>query len=509
MKSIQKITKCLLVLLLITGMLSCENYLDVNKDPRYPEDATTPLLFSSGIAWTSSRLGRDAQLVGSIWSQHYTQNNSSNQYKTIDSYNLTNNSGEITSIWSSLYTGALADLKIAISKAETNGEWNYWLASKVMMAFDYYILASFFEKIPFSEALTSNYTPKYDEGSAVLSGIIALLDEAIAKKAEASGLKSMENSDLVFDGNINNWVKFAKTLKLKILMRDFSANQAAIQTLLTEGDFLTVDAKLDHFVASENYSNPLYEADRRKLNTALNIRVSATLATFLNTYSDPRIAAIAEPVTTNIDGTPAAPNTYRGVDQGTADHYTQAMFPTSAHSRARIEATDAVFFLSAADSYFLQAEAYARLNNPASAKAAYDLGVTASFKHWGYEVQAASFIAAGGAYEFQTANLDAMLESILTQKWVASARCQAWDTFFDICRTGIPALGTETVNNTTTPSVANPAYVVGNLAPSYYSVLPEGEFPRRYLFPLTSTRDNPNAPSADDYPITKKMWWHK
>ena len=41
---------------------------------------------------------------------------------------------------------------------------------------------------------------------------------------------------------------------------------------------------------------------------------------------------------------------------------------------------------------------------------------------------------------------NSMLTSILTQKWIASTRCQAWDAWFDINRTGIPVLGTKHVD---------------------------------------------------------------
>ncbi len=500
-----------LVVICLVVLASCTDYLDINKDPRYPEKAATNLLVSSGITWSAARLGRDAQLVGSMWSQHYTQNNSSNQYKPIDSYNMTNNSTEITALWSSFYSGALPDFKIAISQAETNGEWNYWVAAKVMTAFDFHVMASFFETIPLTEALEGEnlLSPVYDESHSVDAAIISLLDAAIAKKSEAKALASMSTNDFVFGGNIDNWIKFAKTLKLKILIRDFDNNTAAIQSLLTENDFLTTDATLTQFTDAENYSNPLYESDRRKLNTANNIRLSATLASYLISNNDPRIASIGETVTKNIDGSDAPANTYRGLDQGTADYYTQIMFPSDAHSRARLAATDPVYFMSAAESYFLQAEAYARLNDAGNAKAKYDLGVTAAFTRWGFGTTAATFIAAGNAYEFNAGDQNAMLTSILTQKWVAAARCQAWDAFFDICRTGIPALGTQYVNNIQDPSQGNPLYVVGTLTPSYYSVLAAGSFPCRYTIPKNSSDYNTNAPKASDYPITKKMWWHK
>ena len=510
------INYCLGLFLLATVPSACTSYLDINSDPNYPASASTPLLFSSGTTWSAAILGGDIQLVGAYWAQHYAQNNTSQQYTTIDQYNLANSNTYFSRYWSSIYTGALPDLKQVISQSETDGTWNYWLAAKVMTAFDFNMLVSLFEKVPFKDALkwSDNITPAYDESKTVDAGIIALLDEAIARKGDASSLVSMGSKDMVFAGNITKWVQFAKTLKLKILMRDFTTNQTAIQALLTEGDLLAADAKLTNFIDQENKSNPLFENDRRKLNTTTNIRASATLITYLKANKDPRVAAFAEPTTQMfvngaIVNVPAnlSPN-YRGMDQGTygKDPFNvTANFPTTVHSRAVLAATDPVYLMSAVESYFLQAEAWARIGNAANAKTAYDTAVKAAFSRWGYD--GSSFVATGGAYEFNATSSSTMLNSILMQKWASSARTDSWNAFFDICRTGIPALGTQTVTDLANLGNQNPNYVVGTLAPSLGSVLLTGQFPHRFLFPKTSSDYNPNAPTI--VPIYQKMWWHK
>jgi len=501
---------------------ACTNYLDINKDPNYPATASTPLLFASGTTWSASVLGADVQLTGALWAQQYAQNNTSQQYTTIDQYNLANNSTYFTRYWSSIYAGALPDLKRTISQAETEGAWNYWLAAKVMMAFNYNMLVSLYEKIPFSQALMgdTNLTPVFDDPKVVDSGIIAILDAAIAKSADATAVAtSMGTKDMLFAGDITKWVKFAKTLKLKILMRDFTTNQATIQALLVEGDLLVTDAKMTQFVDAENKSNPLYENDRRKLNATSNIRISETLVAYLKNFNDPRLAVFCEPATQYLKaGATAAKDSlktvpasiapyYRGVDQGSygISALSSNIFPQACSSRAILAATDPVYFVSAVESSFLQAEAWARLGNVANAKTAYDTAVKGAFSRWGFNGTA--FVAPGGAYEFKSTDLNAMLTSILMQKWVSSTRTDAWNAFFDICRTGIPALGTQPVTDLTRIANMNPSYVIGTLAPSLGSVLIAGHFPYRFLLPKTSSDYNPNTPAV--IPLDTKMWWHK
>lgn len=500
---------------------ACTDYLDINKDPSYPATASTPLLFASGTTWSGAVLGSDVQLVGAYWSQHYAQSNTSQQYTTIDQYNLAYNNNYFSRYWSSIYAGALPDLKRVISQSETEGLWNYWVAAKIMTAFDYNMLVSLYEKVPFKEALMgdANLTPVFDESKSIDAGIIAMLDAAIAKSTDAAALPSMEKKDMVFSGDIAKWISFAKSLKLKIYMRDFATNRTAIQALLTEDKLLTSDAKLTQFTDAENKSNPLFENDRRKLNTTSNIRASATLVAFLKANNDTRISAFAEPTTQMLlAGATAAADKlvdvpanlapyYRGMDQSVygTEAFDASKLPVSAHSRAVLAATDPVYFMSIVECNFLKAEAWARLGDAANAKIAYDAAVKGAFTRWAKD--GSPFVAAGGAYEFKSTNLDAMLNSIMMQKWVSSVRTDSWNAFFDINRTGIPALGTQMVTDVTRIALPNANYVVGTLVPPYTSVLLAGQYPKRFLFPKTSSDYNPNTPKI--IPIYEKMWWNK
>lgn len=473
--------------------------LDINKDPNYPAEVKAEKFFASGQMFTASAVGGDLELIGGMWAQHYAQNNGSNQYTNIDSYNLPNSSTYITRSWSLLYAGALTDLKLAMEKSEVSGEWQYWMSSKIMSAYCYHILVEAYGDVPFTEALQFETipNPKFDDSKTINQGIIKMLDDAIAKAADAKNpaLSSMGTNDFLFNGDIDSWVSFAKSLKLKILMRDFAANSAAISALLTEDDLLTQDAKITVFEDKENNSNPLYENDRRKLNTQNNIRASSTLVMFLNKNNDPRVAVFMEPVS----------GSYIGLPQG---GYTLGTSVKS--SRARINADDPVYFMSYAEVEFLKAEANVKLNKVAEARTAYNNGVTDAFERWASAIDedknplfpsdfnVNDFIGAGKVYAFNETSTQTMLESIWRQKWIAGVRSQAWDSFLEINRTGYPQYGTVDSRNA--------GYVIGNLAPSINSVLSTG-FPRRLIYPKTSTDYNTNH--LTPLPINEKMWWHK
>ena len=63
---------------------------------------------------------------------------------------------------------------------------------------------------------------------------------------------------MVFGGNMNNWMKFANTLKLKIYLRQTEGRpavaSAGVTSLLGES-FLDVDAALTGFTDAPNISN--------------------------------------------------------------------------------------------------------------------------------------------------------------------------------------------------------------------------------------------------------------
>lgn len=480
--------------LLSLALSACSGFMDINTNPNYPGGTDVNMLLPSGQIAVAGILGGEMELVGSLWSQHYTQNSSSNQYNTTVAYNISNSS--YSRFWSTPYSLALPNLRNVREKAEAAKLDNYYMVSEIMTCFTYHILSNWYENIPYTEATSgeANLYPKYDQGAGINTALIARLDNAIAKASTAaSSARPIAKDDLVFDGDLKHWVEFAKTLKLKLMMRDFGKNIANIQSLLNAGGFLTVDARINKFVDKENNSNPLYESDRRKLNTPNNLAACATLLNFLAANSDPRISIVYE---LNKE----TPGAYFGLNAG--DRPPVSQIPAGRISRAKLEPTDAVYFTSLAETHFLQAEAWARLNNPVKAKEAYDNGVKAAFERWksnDWNHTADAFIATGGVYEFKSGSLEVMLQSILTQKWIAAARSQAWDAYFDINRTGYPQLGGKL------PTDAG--YVLGELSPVVDAALAPMEFPKRMIYPKSSTDNNPNAPAAVG--ITVKQWWHK
>jgi hypothetical protein len=495
----KKIQKIFIIFLAVLTLGSCKkDWLDVNTDPNNPATASPELALSAGQLSAAVNINTDWNICTSMWAQFWTQSNTANQYNNYDAYNVTNSN--FGRQWTEAYAGGLNDLKYVSEKAEEEENWALFLMSEVMTAYIYQNLVDLYDDVPYSEALmgAENLEPEEDNGQDIYDDLISRIDAALAKDYTSLGPANIDPSgnDMIFGGasNIENWVRFANTLKLRLLLRQVNVRPTVttdgINALINDGaEFLTTDAALTDFKDEANFSNPLYENDHRQLNTNNNIRASATMVTYLQSNSDGRDLAMYESVSaTSIE--------INGLEQG-GHIYTTVQVDPSTISEANIQATDPVFLLSAEESYFLQAEAYLRVGNIPAAQAAYETGVMASFNRAG--IDGSSFIATAGAYEFPaTGTFDEQLEAIMMQKWVAlGVTKNGIEAYNDIKRTGYPRQSSVPITDDT--------YVPGELTRPLESVLNGFTYPKRFVYPQTYTQRNSNAPEA--VAVTVPVWW--
>ena len=517
MKKMKFIYAGLIAATLMTGtsLTSCSDYLDVNHNPNYPTDAALAQLLPSTCATTIARLGYDGVLIGNMWMQYTTQGNTTNQYNTTANYNVTVSS--YNNFWTNAYSNTLEDIKIMLAQAEEQEAWNYWLMGTVLKAYNYHILADLYEELPYTEALDAvNFpNPHYDSSqSVVYPAILEMLDAAIAKQSDAKAYScpKITTQDYFFNGNVDKWVAFAKSLKLKVLMRDFEGNKGTIQSMLSAGGFLEEDCKMDCFEDATNKGNPFYEQNIRQLNTKENVRACHTMVEFLLTNNDPRIQNLYE-LTTNaaekvgVGEVLTDAEKYEGLPCGTKPETSEISLPES--SRYKQAYDDPVYLMNESEAKLLVAEAYARLGDLAKATEYYNKGVIAGFNRWTTTAgQGDAFVAAGGAYEMDATSIETALKSIMTQKWVSYAGANSLDGVFDRNRTGIPAIdpvNTVRVSNKAGERELTEGYVLGTLVAPGNTVLDTKAFPRRLPLPNRSTQYNPNAPVTKA--VDEPMWW--
>ncbi|HMV09918.1 MAG TPA: SusD/RagB family nutrient-binding outer membrane lipoprotein [Cyclobacteriaceae bacterium] len=506
MKTTKKIIYRALSGLIALSFSACSDFLDINHDPNATTDAPVDLILPAATLSTASVVGGQYAVLGAMWSQHWTQSNSANQYKNIDGFNLA--SSDLNFQFSELYMGALNDFEYIRNQSKAQKNWSLYLIATVQQAYTWQVLADLYDELPFREALQgdANRAPHYDPGSLVYDSLVNRIDYALTRdfnevEAGARTSKNPGGSDYIFgdalgagedldeliDTNIENWIRFANTLKLKLFLRQIKARpteaDAGLQAMYDAGaEFLQTDADIVQFEDETNKSNPLYEVEQRNLG-GINLKASRTLLSYLQSIGDTRIPRLFV----------AGSGGQKGLDQGNFEVPT-TIVPAASLSKPAISATDPVYLISKAESYFLQAEAALRGYGTGNPEALFDLGVSASFQQLGLVPK---------NYDLPGTSFEADLEQIIVQKWIALAGThENLEAFFEMNRTNYPVKSA--VYSGLDNGNQNPAYVPGQIVYPKEGVT-AGLFAKRLLFPDTERRRNANTP--DQVPITEEVWW--
>lgn len=471
------------ILVLSSAFIGCSTDLDINSDPDLLDPTKAPLSaqLPAGITGVIGAEGASYAIIGGMWSQYWTQSNAANQYKDIDNYSI--GTSDYNGAWNAMFD-ALGDIRNVKRRALAEENWKYFLIATTLEVQASQVLTDFYGDIPYKEANNKEILePKFNTSEEVYGFLIEDINLALSKDLTTSKGPNPGTDDFIFGGDMTNWTKLANTLKLKIFMRQATSSKSSVATagindLLSKNTaFLDVDAGMTQFSDAINQSNPLYESNNRRLNVATNLRMSSTIATYLDANADTRKAKYFE------TGNP--------LNQG--DYASTAGAGTIAV--VKLAATTPAYLMTKEESLFLQAEALVRYASGTGAKAKYDAAILANFERYG--LSGTSFVS--GAYNYPTSGtLEQKIEAIITQKWLASFPGNGFEAFFEKNRTGYPRTSTVAQNNI--------SYVPGQFVYAKNgSTL--GLFPKRLAYPLSERNANPNAPTL--VPITTPIWWNK
>jgi hypothetical protein len=458
---------------LIAGVImlsSCsDSFFDINVDPNSPSTAAPRLVLPSGIAGTAYVLGGYYMALGGYWTQQYAQAPAGSQWTDWESYNLTEDDFDRQFI--TLNAGAIYDYEYVRKNTAATSNWKYYSIATLMQAYTYQVLVDLYDKVPFTEALKSvgNLQPHYDNGQVVYDSLLSRIDDAMSKDFSLSSAEEPGTADLVFGGSMDDWKKFANTLKLKIYLRYVNVDastanknryKAEILSLLTENNFLDKDAKFSAFKAEQIGYNPFYNTFVDRLTG--NVIANKTLMDTLTNRSDPRRSKL---FTASATG-----SFYRGL--ATGDSKNHAVQTIRDYSTPTVGQVTPVYFFSKEEALFLVAEAQELYGSTANAQAAFDDAINASLVSLGLT---------SGSYSVPYNKIS----SIIEQKWIASTNKNSIEAFFDLNRTGFPDFLTQ----------------------SSTSVLNVGERPKRLFFPSSERKTNPNTPAK--VALTVPVWWAK
>lgn len=135
------------------------------------------------------------------------------------------------------YISSLRTLAAVKELATNEGNLANVAAAEVLTCVIGAYLTEKYGDVPFSEAVMGrdgNIFPKFDSQKAIYEYLFATLDNAIKILSDASSQGLPSNHDVLFAGDKTKWVKFANSLKFRLMVHSYNAFKAAGKDLAPE-----------------------------------------------------------------------------------------------------------------------------------------------------------------------------------------------------------------------------------------------------------------------------------
>lgn len=288
---------------------------------------------------------------------------------------------------------------------------------EVLAVYTWSVLVNTFGNVPYSEALDATKAqPKYDDAKAIYSDLFKRLDAAIAAfDATKAGLGS---ADLIYQGDVANWKKFANSLKLRMALTIADvdagqaktyAEQAAPNVFISNAQHATLK-----FLAATPNTNPVWEdlvQSGRKDFIGTSFFINR-----LRELSDPRLPIYFKPIVNT--------TTYTGGAYGQGNVAANFSNPGAALEDPQQPGV----LESYSEVEFLLAEAVERgFSVGGTATSHYNTAVTASIEQWGGSAADAAAYLKQPTVTYMTAT-GTYKQKIGVQKWIAlyDQPTQAW-----------------------------------------------------------------------------------
>lgn len=497
-------------------LASCNNFLDVNgNNPNSPTTATPELVLPQAITYMANNFvnysdyGRTIIYIANAggyggWGTQFT-------------YDYTNSN--FNNLFTSVYDNVL-DFEFVIKNSDAATGPYFIAASNISKAFLYMNLVNEFNDVPFTEAAKGAdfLTPKYDKAQDIYKGLVTILDDAIAqiKAVPPGSALQLGGADVLFKGDMNKWIQFANTIKLKLYVYANGKGVFTGQPTFSAEGFLTDDAMVNPgYEKLDGKQNPWWNRHHSDYNQAAQVAYGRQYIanTFtLQFYNGNKITdegrgkatyRLWPTVATNHMGNAPTPDNLPtiGGTLGSSPFYIGTPGATTGGQNTIGTLKGLAMsqpIMLAAESHFLQAEAMVNGILTGDAAVAFKAGIESSFKYL-YKgadggvaagkdpaADAAAYIAANPnspLVNFVLADTkEKKVEAIVTQKFIAYNNIGGHIAWEDFRRTGYPTIVTNGSSTQTFVSTKSNATTVDKL-------------PGRLLYPVSEfTLNADNVP---------------
>ncbi len=431
-------------ILIVLFVTSCTNdFEEINTNSNAPVTVQPSLLLRQVIYDYGEQMSYEGFTAGNLLGQYST----ALDFNLFDRHNL--KSPQLGgNPWPIFYQN-LRDNEIILNLSQENPAFTvYEGPALIMKAYMAAGLTDLFGDVPYSEAFkgaASTVTPIYDTQESIYmdaGGILDNLDKGITAMKSYSGIISLEG-DILFNGDLAGWIRFANSLKIKYLMRISAKVDVAAQlrTIVSEDNFINENSENAIFNFTDGEPNN-FRLARLRIGDFNNYVLSETMNEILTGLNDPRIGRLYRPFGNSTE------EEFNGLLNGIDASAGVSLADYSLLGNIFRENTGLLDanFMTSMETHFLLAEAAQKGLITADTEMLYNTGVTQAFAYWQVDIPA-DYLNTDGAL----ANGNA-LENIITQKWIANT-INGYDGWIEYRRTGFPQLKTisASLNNNLIP----------------------------------------------------------
>ena len=252
--------------------------------------------------------------------------------------------------------------------------------------------------IPYTKAGSGEETVPYERQKDVyylmFEDLKTSVDQLNSLIASEPGLNAFGAGDIIYNGDVSKWIKFANTMRLRLAMRisniDPSKAKAEAEAAVADGTMETNDDDAFLAVAELNRGNGI-----PRVTAWYQTLMSASMESVLKGYGDPRMqeffSIVQDDEVFNADGYPEELKENIGGYHGIANGYANPSEVNYFHSYSNFgprfqpdfQYITPINILHTAESYFLKAEgAWRGWNMGGSAQSFYEKGIETSIRQW-------------------------------------------------------------------------------------------------------------------------------
>ena len=413
-----------------------ESLVDMNTDPLRLSLLPDEYLFTTAVRLTVGDVSNYDTRFGCQYAHIYVTNS---ENRAADAYKDFHTQDVYKEMFAQAYINPLRYIIKVVSmtsEGETKNPVRNAIA-RIMAVVEYSRVTDCFGDVPYfkgARGMENILYPAYDKQELIYNDMMDQLKNSIGILKTADPSMGYIGADPIYDNNLDKWLRFANSLRLRLAMRARfvePAQSAAIITECMNEQFIeNNDANFGlKYQESENPElyNPWYDVRKHQ-----NWKMSDKFVEWLKSTGDPRLRIFVDTTKTG---------EYKGFINGLNDQeQSKYQWDTFSNPKPALYAKDmAQNLMCASEVWFLRAEAALFSLAPGDANQLYQEGIRKNMLQWN--------VPATEITEFLVSEPEATLNGtdenkfrqIATQMWVAFTPnfVEAW---CNIRRTGYPVI---------------------------------------------------------------------